>query len=317
VSPIADAPSGASAIHGPDGATRAPSSDAGASPPAAPVTLPAAAAIRARSRTENFPVAGRLLGRRMRDQLLAIYDYARLIDELGDSAEGDRLAALQWAEDELDRAVQGRAVHPVFAALQEPLHVRALPSEPFARLIEANRMDQRVSRYRSWDELRGYCRLSADPVGELVLAVFGAADPPRIALSDSICTGLQLTEHLQDIAEDHAAGRIYMPLEDLERFGVAEADLTGGAGAPAGVRSLVAFECQRGRSLLNAGLPLVGLVPRRAAFAVAGFIAGGLAALTAIERAGYDVSGGPPRAGKALFARTLIATLVRARRRAR
>ena len=309
VSLVADAPSGARAIHASGGTSSTPAPE----PVPAPVALPPPAAIRARARTENFPVAGPLLGRRAREQLLAIYDFARLVDELGDSAEGDRLAALEWVEGELDRAVAGTAAHPVFVAVGPPLHSHALPREPFARLIEANRVDQRVSRYRTWEELRGYCRLSADPVGELVLGVFGAADAPRIALSDSVCTGLQLTEHLQDIAEDYARGRIYMPLEELERFAVAEADLAAGAASPA-VRALVAFELQRGRSLLYGGVPLIGQVPRRAGLAVAGFIAGGLAALTAIERAGHDVLAGSPRAGRGLFARTLLHTLARSRR---
>jgi squalene synthase HpnC len=312
VSLIADAPSGASAIHVSGGAPSASSPQA--HPP--PAALPPPAAIRARSRTENFPVASRLLGRRARADLFAIYDFARLVDELGDSAEGDRLAALDWAEGELDRALQGAAEHPVFTALQPAIRSRALPRGPFARLIEANRVDQRVSRYRTWDELRGYCRLSADPVGELVLGVFGAADPPRIALSDSICTGLQLTEHLQDVVEDHARGRIYMPLEDLERFGVGEADLLAAGASPA-LDALVAFELERARSLLRAGVPLVDEVPRRAGLAVAGFIAGGLAALAAIERAGHDVSSGPPHAGRALFARCMAQTLSRARRERR
>src|SRR5271157_844678 len=135
------------------------------------------------------------------------------------------MAALDWLEAELDRAFEGRATHPLLVALEPTLRRCRLPREPFGRLIEANRVDQRVTRYRTWEELRGYCALSADPVGELVLGVFGAAEPELIALSDSICTALQLIEHCQDVAEDLAAGRVYLPLEDLERFGVTIADL--------------------------------------------------------------------------------------------
>ena len=298
-----------------DAPTGAPATDLSGGPPdpSRPPAIPAAAAVRARAGSENFPVASRVLGARMRAEMLAIYDFARLVDELGDSAAGDRMAALGWAEGELDRAFAGTAEHPVMAALEPVLRAHALPREAFARLIEANRVDQRVGRYQSWEALRGYCRLSADPVGELVLGVFDAATPARVALSDSICTGLQLTEHLQDIAEDHAQGRIYMPLEDLARFGVAEADLAA-ASASDPVRELVAFELQRARSLLGAGVPLIDELPRRAGLAVASFIAGGTAALAAIERAGYDTLGGPPRAGRALFPRALVATLAASRR---
>jgi squalene synthase HpnC len=298
---VADAPGGAGAVEAHDGV------------PAAASSIPPPAAVRERAREENFPVASVVLGRRTRAELLALYDYARLVDELGDSVAGDRLAALDWAEGELDRAFGGEAAYPVMAALAPLVRAHALPRAPFARLIEANRADQRVSRYRTWEELRGYCRLSADPVGELVLGIFDAADPPRIALSDSVCTGLQLTEHLQDVAEDLARGRIYLPLEDLERFGVGEGDLAAArAGAP--VRELVAFEVDRARSLLRGGRPLIPALPRRAGLAVAAFIAGGLAALAAVEGARYDVLAGAPRAGRMLFARTLVATLARSRR---
>ncbi|HTQ67445.1 MAG TPA: squalene synthase HpnC [Solirubrobacteraceae bacterium] len=274
----------------------------------APAGAPAVEDVLARSGGENFPVASWVLGRRVRSDLLAIYGFARLVDELGDSFEGDRLQALDWVEEELDRAYRGEARDPILVSLQPVLRAHSLPREPFTRLIEANRVDQRVSRYESWEQLQGYCRLSADPVGELVLGIFGAADPRRVRLSDSICTGLQLVEHLQDVAEDRAAGRIYLPREDLARFGAGEPDLDAGGAGPQ-LRAAIAFEVARARGLLWAGRPLVGTLPRRAGLAVAGFVAGGLATLTAIERAGWDVLGGPPRAGRALFLRTLAATL--------
>jgi squalene synthase HpnC len=165
----------------------------------------------ARAAGENFPVASLLLPRRARAHLLAIYGFARLTDELGDAAPGDRPAALDELEADLDRAFEGRAEHPLLVRLQRTVRECDLPRDPFARLIEANRVDQRVSRYETWEQLRAYCALSADPVGELVLRVLGAATPARIALSDSICTALQLTEHCQDVAEDQAAGRVYLP----------------------------------------------------------------------------------------------------------
>jgi squalene synthase HpnC len=280
----------------------------------APTGAPTVGAVMARARGENFPVASRALPRRVRAHLLAIYGFARLVDELGDSAAGDRLAALDWLEGELDLAFQARATHPLLVRLAPTLRECALPREPFARLIEANRVDQRVSRYETWAQLRGYCALSADPVGELVLAVLGMATPARIALSDSICTALQLTEHCQDVAEDLARGRVYLPAEDLERFGATSADLAAEhAGAP--LRAVLAFEVQRARGLLAEGAPLIGELGGRGRLAVAAFVAGGRAALEAIERAGYDVLGGPPRVGHARRLRALAGTLIQSRRR--
>jgi squalene synthase HpnC len=275
----------------------------------APIGAPAADAVMARARTENFPVASRVLPRRVRSQLLALYGFARLVDELGDSATGDRLEALDWLEGELDRAFEGRAEHPLLVRLTPTLRECALPREPFVRLIEANRLDQRVSRYATWEELRGYCALSADPVGELVLRVLGSATPERIALSDSICTGLQLTEHCQDVAEDFARGRVYLPGEDLARFGCTIEQLSAAhAGGP--LREVLAFEVARARGLLREGAPLIGELRGRARLALAGFVAGGRAALDAIEGAGYDVLPGPPRAGSGRRLLALAVTLI-------
>jgi squalene synthase HpnC len=287
----------------------------------APSDAPAAAAIMARAGGENFPVASRVLPRHARAHLLAIYGFARLVDELGDAPAGERgqagaaaarLAALDWLEGELERAFRGEAEHPLLVRLQPTLSACALTRAPFLRLIEANRVDQRVSRYQTWEQLRGYCALSADPVGELVLAVLGLATPARIALSDSICTALQLVEHCQDVAEDLARGRVYLPAEDLARFGASEADLRG-EHASAPLREALAFEVDRARGLLAAGTPLIAQLRGRPRLAVAAFAAGGRAALDAIERAGYDVLAGPPRAGALQRALALAATLRAAR----
>jgi squalene synthase HpnC len=284
-------------------------------PARAPAAAPSAGAVMARAAGENFPVASLLLPRHARAHLLAIYGFARLTDELGDAAPGDRLTALDELEADLDRAFEGRAEHPLLVRLQRTVRECDLPRDPFARLIEANRVDQRVSRYETWEQLRAYCALSADPVGELVLRVLGAATPARIALSDSICTALQLTEHCQDVAEDHAAGRVYLPAEDLARFGCTPEELPdalAGEAAPlAQLRAVLAFEVARARGLLAAGRPLLGELHGRARIAVAAFIAGGEAALDAIERAGYDVRGGPPRATRARRALALAEVLLR------
>lgn len=277
----------------------------------APRDAPTAEAVMARAGGENFPVASRVLPRREREHLLAVYGFARLVDELGDSGAGDRLAALDWLRAELDLAMTGKARHPLMVRLQASIAACALPSAPFERLIEANRMDQRVSRYATWGELRAYCALSADPVGELVLGVFGLATPERVALSDSICTALQLVEHLQDVSEDLAAGRVYLPAEDLARFGAGEREL-GDLHAGDALRRTIAFEVERARGLLRDGQPLLALLRGRARLAVAAFAAGGWAALDAIERVRFDVLPGPPRVGSARRARALVQTLVRA-----
>jgi squalene synthase HpnC len=262
----------------------------------------------ARAGGENFPVASRLLPRTARAHLLAVYGFARLVDELGDSAAGDRLRALDALEADLDRAFENRAEHPLLRSLSATIQACGLSREPFVRLIEANRMDQRVSRYETWEELRGYCALSADPVGELVLEVFGVASEERIAYSDSICTALQLIEHCQDVAEDFAAGRVYMPAEDMRRFGCSAEELSARvAGEP--LRAVIAFEVDRSRALLAAGAPLLDHLHGRVRLAVGAFIAGGLAAAEAIERAGYDVLSRAPAAGAGRRALALVRVL--------
>jgi squalene synthase HpnC len=283
----------------------------------APIGAPGAEAVMARAATENFSVASRVLPRRVRAHLLAGYGFARLVDELGDDESvgpQERLKALDWLELELDRAFRGEAGHPLLVRLQVTLRECELTRDPFVRLIEANRMDQRVSRYETWAELRRYCSLSADPVGELVLGIFGLANPERIALSDSICTALQLAEHCQDVAEDLARGRVYLPLEDLERFGCSEAELAE-AHAGAALREVLAFEVGRARQLLIDGTPLIAQLHGRPKLAVAAFLAGGHAALDAIERAHYDVLPGPPRAGKLERALALMRALHASRAR--
>jgi squalene synthase HpnC len=266
----------------------------------------------AQAHAENFPVANRLLPAGVRDDLLAVYGFARLVDDAGDEASGDRLALLDALERDLERAFEPARTptNPLIAALGPTIVGHSLPIAPFRRLIEANRRDQEVLRYGTFDELVGYCALSADPVGELVLRIFEAASPDRIALSNRVCTGLQLVEHWQDVAEDYRRGRIYLPAEDFERFGVAEHEL-GGSGATPAFKRLMAFEVTRARRLLVEGAPLIRTLTGRAAFAVAAFVAGGRSALAAIERADFDVLASRPRPGAALRAYQLMATLLR------
>jgi len=300
--------------------------------------LPDAQAMMGRARGENFSVAARVLSSDDRRHLLAVYGFARLADELGDEHKGDRLEALDWLEGELDRAYAGEARHPLLESMQATLAERDLPREPFMRLIEANRLDQRVRSYETWEQLRGYCELSANPVGELVLYVFGIATPERTALSDRVCTALQLAEHLQDVAEDVLRGRLYLPAEDLARFGCSHRQLIGlvshggGAGDRSGVpggapthsdepdgarerlREAICFETARAHELLGAGVPLVRDVPGRPKLAVGAFVAGGRAALEAIERANFDVLGAAPRASRPHRAWALARVLAESRR---
>jgi len=242
----------------------------------------------AMAKGENFTVASLLLPAREREALLAIYGFARLVDQLGDVVGGNRLEALDWLERELDLAFQGRANHPLLRRLAVQLAAHDLPKQPFLRLIEANRVDQRKARYRTIEELLAYCDLSANPVGELVLCLYGHRDRRRIELSNRVCTALQLIEHLQDVGEDYRRGRVYLPLADLERFGVLERDL-GGRTTPPALRQLLAFEADRARGLLGEGEPLVGLLAGSARLAVAGYLAGGYAALARLEEGRFAV----------------------------
>jgi squalene synthase HpnC len=246
--------------------------------------LPAAEELLHQAGSENFTVANRLLGAEACRHLMAIYGYARLVDDVGDEASGDRDALLDVVEEELSTVFSGgSARHPVMRELAVSVRACGLPEGPFRRLIAANRMDQTVTRYETWDQLMEYCTLSANPVGELVLGIFGTATPERIALSDRICSGLQIVEHLQDIAEDHGRGRVYMPREDLERFGCGEQDLATPQPS-ANLRALISFEATRARALLSSGGPLARTLRPAPRIAVAGFAVGGLRALDVLER---------------------------------
>jgi squalene synthase HpnC len=264
--------------------------------------VPGESAVLERAATENFSVASLVLGRATRDHLLAVYGFARLVDQLGDDVDGDRLAHLDWLEAEVDRVYDGVAPeHPLMQRLAPTVQALGLPRGPFVRLIDANRRDQRQHVYTTFEELVDYCDLSANPVGELVLYVFGVATPARIAQSNAVCTALQLLEHWQDVHEDYANGRIYLPAEDLERFGVAPGAFEGDAYA-----RLMKFEIVRARTLLDEGAPLVGTLRGRARLAVAGYVGGGRAGLDALEA-------GSGKATKSARALASLKTLVRGR----
>jgi squalene synthase HpnC len=277
---------------------------------AVPLGIPDAQAVMQKAGLENFRVASRALPAALRGDLHALYGFARLVDDLGDEARGDRDAMLDWLEGDLEALYAGRPMHELMRRLQPTVVAHSIPPEPFERLIAANRQDQQVSRYETFEDLVAYCRLSADPVGHLVLYVFDSATPERMLLADRVCTGLQVVEHLQDVGEDLARGRVYLPQEDLRRFECTDADL-GRRPASDAVRALVAYQAARARRLLLEGAPLARSLPWRARLAVTGFVSGGLAALGAIERSGFDVLGEPPRASRVRRAGALLSTVAR------
>jgi squalene synthase HpnC len=278
-----------------------------------------APAVAAKAASENFPVALRMLPRTYRQHLMAVYVFARTADDLGDEAPAtERLRLLGDLEAEVramyESIAAGRAAgfSDAVGGLRRAVIECDIPMQPFIDLIRANQQDQVITRYETFDDLIGYCRLSANPVGRIVLHVFGSFSPARAELSDLICTGLQLAEHWQDVAEDLRAGRIYLPLADMSDHGCGESDLAAPHVSPR-VRELMAFEVERARSLIDTGAPLIGTLRGAARVAVAGYVAGGRAALAAVEAAGYDVLAVTPRPGKARTAAELAMALVRGR----
>jgi squalene synthase HpnC len=268
-----------------------------------------AASVANRARGENFPVASIAFPRELRPDIRALYSYARLVDMLGDELDGGpaaRLEALDELERQVEAAFAGRATWPVLVDLQPTIREFDLPREPFLRLIEANRIDQRVAEYETWGDLKHYCVHSADPCGRLVLGVLRRLDDERaVALSDDVCTGLQLVNFLQDVPRDLALGRIYLPAEDRRRFDVNELDRPNEP-----LRRLLAFEAERARRLLSSGDELGRRIGGRTGRAVAAFARGGLAAVAALERARFDVFSGRPKPSRAQLARVAAGALV-------
>jgi squalene synthase HpnC len=281
--------------------------------PAPAIAAEVSLAVAAKASAENFPVALRVLPSRFRAHLTALYGFARLVDDLGDeplpglpagtppeAVTATRLHLLDQVEGQVRQVYTPGAPEPDLAVIRElkrTVDECAVPAQPLYDLIQANRQDQVVTRYETYQELEEYCGLSANPVGRVVLAIVGAATPERIAASDRVCTALQVIEHCQDVAEDLANDRVYLPRQDMERFGVTEADLAQPS-AGRSVRDLLAFETDRAAADLNAGAPLVGTLKGWARLAIAGYVSGGRATLKAIEAGRYDVLRSTPRPGK-------------------
>ncbi|MGH3249470.1 MAG: squalene synthase HpnC [Trebonia sp.] len=270
--------------------------------------------VAAKASAENFPVALRVLPKRWRAHLTALYGFARLTDDIGDEPlpgmPGDataetitatRLKLLDELQGDVARIYDDQAPEPDLRAIRELKRTVldcAIPAQPLYDLIQANRQDQLVTRYDTYSDLEDYCKLSANPVGQVVLYIMNAATADRIAASDRVCTALQIIEHSQDVAEDLGNDRIYLPRQDMDAYQVTESDLAGKT-ASKRVRDLVKFEADRAGRLLDEGAPLVGTLRGAARLAIAGYVAGGRATLKAIEAGGYDVLRSTPRPGKA------------------
>ncbi len=249
----------------------------------------------ATSHYENFLVATAFCPKPLRPHFYSVYAYCRISDDLGDEV-GDTaasLALLDWWEGELDAMYAGAPTHPVFVALQSTVKQFGIPAQPFRDLLTAFRQDQRTTRYQTYDQLLGYCKNSANPVGRLVLYLGGYSDDRRQSLSDYTCTALQLANFWQDVTRDIAKGRIYIPLEDMSRFGVAVEDINGRRFTPQ-FGELMKFEVDRTQELFSKGEPLLEMVDRRLQLDLQMFTAGGLEVLRRIEAQGYDVLGRRP-----------------------
>jgi squalene synthase HpnC len=269
----------------------------------------------ARGHYENFSVATWFLPKRLRQHFYNVYAYCRISDDLGDET-GDTAISLQlldqW-ESELNACYNGAPKHPVFVALAGTVREFNIPKQTFLNLLTAFRQDQRINRYETFEDVLGYCRNSANPVGHLVLYLCGYRDPERQQLSDFTCTALQLANFWQDVSPDYEKGRVYLPLEDLRAYGVAEADIANKKNSQA-FRELMRFEVQRAREWFEHGLPLVKMVNRELAIDIELFTRGGQEILNAIEKQQYAVLGSRPAISKsrklALVARAALHKLL-------
>jgi squalene synthase HpnC len=248
---------------------------------------------------ENFHVATWFLPERLRPHFHAIYAYCRVSDDMGDEVGNTEqsLALLDLWGRELDACYEGRARHPVFVALAETIRACSIPREPFADLLTAFRRDQFVRRYATMEDVLGYCRYSANPVGRLVLYTCGYFDEERFRLSDATCSALQLANFWQDVSVDFARNRVYLPQDDMRRFGASDATIEQGIATPE-FRALLKHEVEFARNLFIRGLPLINMVSRDLAVDLDLFSRGGLEILNVIEKQDYDVLSGRPAISK-------------------
>jgi len=266
----------------------------------------------ARSHYENFHVVSLLLPRRLHQDFFNLYAFCRWADDLGDEL-GDRersLRLLAWWSGELEALYRGCVRHPVFVALKETVERHQLPRQPFADLIRAFVQDQTVTRYQSFDQLLDYCRYSANPVGRLVLFLCGYRDQERQRLSDATCTGLQLANHWQDVTVDFDKGRLYIPLELLDRHGASIEDIRLRRPTPA-FRAAMREAVDVAEEFFRRGLPLAAQVAPRLALDIDLFSLGGLRVLAKIRARDYDVLTARPVITRTERFRLLVRALVR------
>ncbi len=266
----------------------------------------------AKTHYENFSVGTRLIPGELRKHFYSLYAFCRGVDDLGDEAEGDRIALLDEWEKQLKLCYSGSPTHPFFIALKETIEQFDIPLEPFERLIEANRRDQIVLKHPDYDELLDYCDHSANPVGHLVLYIFGHREPELHSLANNTCTALQLANFWQDVERDYKIGRIYLPAEDMERFGVTEQMIQNREATPE-FRSLMRFQVDRTRELFIKGYELVHRVKGQAKIDLALFTGGGLTVLREIEKLDYDVLTTRPKVSKIAKIRLLVSAYTRTR----
>jgi squalene synthase HpnC len=266
----------------------------------------------ARTHYENFTVASLLLPRRLLQHFHNVYAYCRWADDLADESGGGprALSLLRWWKEELMRCHEGEPSHPVMIALQDTIRRFQIPQGPFVDLLFAFEQDQSAKRYQTYEQLLGYCKYSANPVGHLVLYLCDAYDGTKAKLSDHICTALQLANFWQDVARDFAIGRVYLPEEDRQHFGYSDADLEQRRFTPAFIE-LMRFEVERTRDLFYRGMPLVETMSPDVRLDIELFIQGGLAILRKIERVGYNVWQTRPALSKWDKTRLLAGALAR------
>ncbi len=266
----------------------------------------------AESHYENFSVVTRLVRKELRKHYYSVYAFSRGVDDLGDEFPGNRLAMLDLWEEQLNLCYDGEPSHIYFSALQATIREFDIPKGPFVNLIEANRKDQEAQSYENIDGVLDYCVYSANPVGRILLYLSGYREPSVQELSDKTCTALQLANFWQDVSRDYVIGRIYVPQDELNQFGVAEAQLASPV-ASESFRKLLHFQVQRTRQMFQEGYALVDELDDSLKTTFSLFVRGGLRILREIEKRDFDVLSKRPTVSKFAKTQILMSTLIRSK----
>ena len=271
----------------------------------------------AKSHYENFAIGSKMVPKKLRPHFYSIYAFSRCVDDIGDVAKGDRLALLDLWEKQLDACYLDSTdprgpTHPYFIALAQTIKLFNIPADPFKRLIEANRIDQKTTSVKTFDDLLEYCTYSANPVGHLVLYLSGIKDKKLQKLANFTCTGLQLANFWQDVSRDLEIGRIYLPLEDMNRFGISEHQLSHGE-ADDNFKAMMRFQINRTRRFLIEGYNLAQFLDPAIRSDFALFTRGGLSILQQIERENFDVLSSRPTVSAYQKGKMLASTWIRSK----